>query len=423
MSFTSFELLLKQAMGLDTASISSAAVARAVKGRMEACEISDADAYEDLLRTSKAEMQELIETIIVPETWFFRDREAFATLGRLVLQEWASVRPGEALRLLSLPCSTGEEPYSMAMTLFDAGVAPQRFQIDAVDVSRRSLELARRGIYGKNSFRGDDLHFRDRYFESKPPGWQLAENVRRQVHFEPGNLIDANLLPGLHTYDAIFCRNVLIYFDREAQERVVETLERLLTPEGVLFMGPSETSLLPPDRFVPARLSHVFAFRKTKAEALKIKEKTESKSSARRRVVQARPLAPSSTLTRTKPRPFSSRITPPPASAPAPAPVDALDEVMRLSDQGRLAEASAQCEAYIHQQGPSARAYYLLGLIRDAGHRTQEAAEFYRKALYLDPQNEEVLAHLAALLKSQGDTAGAHLLLNRARRLTQRQRA
>lgn len=417
MSFIAFELLLQQAMGLDSASISPAAVARAVQGRMRACGVSDVALYENLLRTSENELQELIEVMVVPETWFFRDRQAFITLGRLAFEEWSSVRPGDALRLLSLPCSTGEEPYSMAMTLLDAGLSPQRFQIDAIDISRRALEHARIGAYGKNSFRGDDLEFRDRYFEATPPGWHLVKKVRQQVHFEQGNLIDRNLLPGQHRYDAIFCRNVLIYFDLKAQAQVIDTLERLLRPEGILFMGPSETSLLLPHRFVPARLAHAFAFRKAKAGTLRPKEKPGGKPAARRRQTQKLPAV----VARARPRSFPSPVTP--HSPPPPAHANPLDEVMLLADQGHLSEASTRCEAHIQQHGPSARAYYLLGLIRDAGRRQKEAAEFYRKALYLDPQNEDVLNHLASLLKSQGDAAGAGVLLHRAQRLTRRQKA
>jgi chemotaxis protein methyltransferase WspC len=339
------------------------------------------------------------------------------TLTRLVLQEWNPRRPEEPLRLLSLPCSTGEEPYSMAMALFDAGLPPERFRVVAIDISRRSLKRARLAIYGKNSFRGEDLGFRDRYFELEFPGWRLAEKVRRQVHFEQGNLMDANLLLGPHVYDAVFCRNVLIYFDREAQQRVVATLDRLLAPEGVLFMGPSESSLLPADRFVPARLAHAFAFRKTGARSLPPKEKTEKKP--RRSRMTSRPLPAAASVLRPASKPASA----PPKPAPAPPAAVTLEEIERLADAGNLAEAATRCEAWLGEQGPSARAYRLMGLIKDAGRQTQAAVEFYRKALYLDPQNEEALGHLASLLQGQGDKDAARLLLNRARRLTEQRRA
>jgi chemotaxis protein methyltransferase WspC len=415
MNFAALELLLREVMGLDSASLSPSLIARAIQTRMKACDVSDPAAYEHVARTSKFEMQELIEAIIVPETWFFRDRESFTALGRAAAQEWSALRPGDSLRVLSLPCSTGEEPYSMAMMLFDAGLPPERFRIDAVDISVRALEYARAGIYRKNSFRGDNLEFRDRYFTGDSPDWHLAEGVRRQVHFMEGNLMDASLLGGTHLYDAIFCRNVLIYFGGDAQQRVVETLDRLLTPEGILFMGPSESGLLPSDRFTSARLSHPFAFRKAKAGAFRLKEKVAVRK-------RANP-APPPFAVRPKARAGSPAVVLPGTPVVAPGQASTLDEAMRLADQGRFAEAAAQCEVHIRQQGSSARAYYILGLICDTGGQPGEAAAYYRKALYLDPQNEEVLAHLASLLRSQGDADGARLLLNRARRLTQRQGA
>ncbi len=102
-------------------------------------------AYWERVRGSRAELQALIEAVVVPETWFFRDREAFAALARLAREEWLPSAPQTGCcRLLSLPCSTGEEPYSMAMALLDAGVPADRFRIDAVDISAAALAQAER---------------------------------------------------------------------------------------------------------------------------------------------------------------------------------------------------------------------------------------------------------------------------------------
>src|SRR5450755_3402731 len=154
MSQADVENLLKNAMGLDTPSIGSASIERAVRLRMATLGLNQADDYEQQLRRSTDELQELIEAVVVPETWFFRDREAFATLVRLVTDEWRSTSSASVLRLLSVPCSTGEEPYSMVMSLLDGGFSPQQLQVDAVDISARALARATRGVYGTNSFRG-----------------------------------------------------------------------------------------------------------------------------------------------------------------------------------------------------------------------------------------------------------------------------
>ena len=110
-------------------------------------------------RARSDEQQALIEAVIVPETWFFRYPESFATLAKLASKRLAAINNMRALRILSLPCSTGEEPYSIAMALLDAGLKPHQFKVDGMDVSPLSVEKARRALYGKNSFRGQDIDF------------------------------------------------------------------------------------------------------------------------------------------------------------------------------------------------------------------------------------------------------------------------
>src|SRR5882724_1281358 len=126
-TLAAFEALLNTSIGLDAASIGSTAIERAVHERQSALNLLDRGAYWDYVRTSLAERQALIDAVVVPETWFFRDRDAFSALGRIG-HEHSLQSPDRVLRLLSLPSSTGEEPYSMAMALLDAGVAPARFR-------------------------------------------------------------------------------------------------------------------------------------------------------------------------------------------------------------------------------------------------------------------------------------------------------
>ncbi|PYR25924.1 MAG: methyltransferase, partial [Acidobacteria bacterium] len=147
------------------------------------------------LGVSDAELQELIDAVVVPETWFFRDRESFLALARLVREEWLRSPWAGVLRLLSLPCSTGEEPYSMAMALLEAAVPADRFRIDALDISTRALAQAGRAVYGRNSFRGDELGFRDRHFETAAQNYRVSETVRQRVRLQQGNLFAAVFLP------------------------------------------------------------------------------------------------------------------------------------------------------------------------------------------------------------------------------------
>jgi chemotaxis protein methyltransferase WspC len=407
------ENLLKRTMGLDAASIGLPAISRSVQTRMQARRLKQMDDYWAQLRDDPDELQALIETVVVPETWFFRDREAFTALGGVAYAEWLRTNPDGVFKVLSLPCSTGEEPYSMAMTLLDAGAPPNRFRIDAVDISARVVAYAQQASYGRNSFRGDDLAFRERYFTAEERSWKLAPVVTRQVHFQAANLFDPDFIPGAALYDVIFCRNVLIYFDRPTQDRAVAVLQRLLTPRGFLFVGPSETGLLLSHNFDPAKIPLAFAFRQ--AGVLPRPERVAP-------VVHRPPV-------RFVPRPPSVRpparvIVPVPPVEPVPVNVKPstspgdLDQVEQLANQGHLAEASRLCEALLHSAGPSARAYCLLGLIRDAAGNHAEAIQQYRKALYLEPKHREALLHLASLLEKQGDPSGARVLNDRARRLT-----
>ena len=181
------ENLLRHSIGLHAATIGSSVVEHTVRSRMRRLGLDNYEEYLNLLRKSPAEWNTLIETMVVTETWFFREKQPFAALVRLVIEEWLPAHPEGRLRLLSVPCSSGEEPYSMAMALLDAGFPAARFEINAVDISARALAFAQRAVYGRNSFRGADLDFRTRHFRPVPAGYALNPAVRKQVRFWRGN--------------------------------------------------------------------------------------------------------------------------------------------------------------------------------------------------------------------------------------------
>ena len=140
------EGLLKEIIGLDSASIGSATINRSVRRRMLACKLSDEHAYFELLTTSHIELQALVDEVTVPETWFFRGVEPFRLLAEYASMEWKKSHPGEVFRVLSIPCSSGEEPYSIAMVLMDIGLKKDQFHIDAVDINTRSIDRAKLGV-------------------------------------------------------------------------------------------------------------------------------------------------------------------------------------------------------------------------------------------------------------------------------------
>ena len=396
-----FEYLLERSMGLDAASIGASAVRGAVKERMSIRHLCDGYAYWDLVRSSASELQALIEAVVVPETWFFRDPEAFAELARIAQKE-ALARPDGTFRLLSLPCSSGEEPYSMAMALCDTGVSLSRCRIDAIDISARTLTLAQSALYGKNSFRGTDLGYQDRYFEKAARGYRLKEALRAPVHFCQGNMLSEDFLPGSQLYDIIFCRNLLIYFAQGTQDQAVGLLKRLLKPEGVLFVGSSEGNLLLSHGFISSKVPLAFAFRRAGAAVPRALP-----SPAR---TLPRQLAESPLRARPGPHPVPARPKPSAAESP-------LDNALRLADQGHMADAAESCEEHVRRSGPSAKAFFLMGLIRAAAGSLKESERYYRQALYLDQNHHEALVHLHLLLEKQGDLQGAEAVFKRIERL------
>ena len=151
MSLTEIEKLLHQSMGLNSASIGLAAVESAVKERMAICQLSDINSYTQKIHRDKNELKELIEEVVVPETRFFRDKRPFEMLAKYVKEEWLPSEPDGPLRVLSVPCATGEEPYSIAITLIDAGLMPSQIKIDAFDISQRNIDKSKIARYRNNS--------------------------------------------------------------------------------------------------------------------------------------------------------------------------------------------------------------------------------------------------------------------------------
>jgi len=411
------ENLLRQTIGLDAASIGSSLISQTIRSRMQSRGVASIEDYWKYLRETPAELKELVEAVVVKETWFFRDKEPFVALVRLVLTEWLPTRPAVPLRLLSFPCSTGEEPYSMAMALLDAGLPPDRFQIDAVDISTQALEAASRAVYRKNSFRGHTRGFRERHFQPFEDGYLLNQSVRDQVRFRQGNILDHNCPVGGGIYDYIFCRNLLIYFDRPTQEKVLKTLDRLLAKAGVLFVGPVELPLVVTQGFASAQIPLAAACRKALTPLTSQSQRTQKHQKPPSKVAVRRA---NKTLHQPVSRPPSVAGTAtnlPPAAGRRSAAQEDLKKASRLADAGRLAEAAQLCDDYIKTHGSSAQAYHLLGLVRDAEGDAAQAAEYYRKALYLEPNHYETLVHLATLAKKKGDGNSAQLLYKRAQRV------
>jgi len=191
----------------------------------------------------------LVEAMTTNETAFFRDAHPFQTLQKKVLPDLARRRRAESsfmprLRIWSVGCSTGEEPFSIAISISEWLQSQQEFtrnevSVVAMDISGKALAVAKRGLYPESRLGGrvpDAL--RENYFRPMGGGWMVREDVRAMVLFNEINL--AEPLEQFGCFDVIFCRNVIIYFSLELKKRIVEQFHRMLQPGGVLFMGASE---------------------------------------------------------------------------------------------------------------------------------------------------------------------------------------
>lgn len=414
------EQLLQQRIGLHSSTVGSNTIARAVEQRMRACSIEAIEEYRNVVNHSDTELDALIEAVVIPETWFFRDPNAFQAFSDWVRDDWIPNRTSASvLRVLSVPCSSGEEPYTLAMCLAECGVGADEARIDAIDISSTNLQKARKARYGNNSFRGDNLLYRDRYFACQAPDYYLSDEIRQRVNFQRGNILDSEFTGDHSPYHVIFCRNLLIYFDRATQHRAIDQLEKLLTDSGLLFLGHSETSLLQKRGFSPLPFERCFGFRRGNAGA-------SSPAPVARRELP-RPARVNGAVRTREPMParFSAAAARPAqvgAAASAPDMEQLMLHAFQLADQGHMDEAAACCESVIREQPCQADAHYLLGVIREAAGNTRDAEQMFRKAIYLQPGHYEALVHLSVICERIGDAAGARRFRERATRTQSRQR-
>ncbi len=210
-------------------------------------------AYVAYLRSDprrEEEWSDLASVLSNNETYFFRERAQLKTLAGGVLDEFLARSP--RVRLWSAACSSGEEPYSLAMTLLGTGkLTESQFSIRATDISSRVLELAARGYYRALSFRATEPAMIQKWFAPQGDGFLIAERIKRLVQFGHLNLLDPLRVAAEGPFDAIFCRNVLIYFDKPTQKRVVESFAKALRPGGYLFLGHAESLFHLTDLYEP----------------------------------------------------------------------------------------------------------------------------------------------------------------------------
>lgn len=193
----------------------------------------------------QGEVEQFINAFTVNETYFYReDHQLRCLTADLLAQRTRTARPGEAIRIWSVPCSTGEEPYSIALWLLENWTQVDAYDIEIVgsDIDTRALEAAREGVFGKRSLMRLPADLVGKYFV--PVGlerWRILDELRQSVRFTPVNLVDSGDTRRHGRFDVIFCRNVLIYFDDASRRVAAENLYENLAPGGYVCLGHTES--------------------------------------------------------------------------------------------------------------------------------------------------------------------------------------
>lgn len=403
-----FVKLIYSTTGIDNKTIGDYSYHSAIEKCMKSSNLTDPLHYLDLVRESREALMQLVDEIIVPETWFFRDENAFDALVQHLNKQIATTRD-RPLRILSLPASTGEEAYSVAIKLQQHGFTDTMYSIDAIDISQRNIDHAVKGHYRQHSFRrdiADDIF--DRYFKQVDEHFEVCPNLKNSIVFQAGNIFELDTYRTSGYYDVILCRNLFIYFDMDKKKSAYKKINNVLRDGGLLLIGHSETSIISSDHYMPCGLSRSFGFIKSSqpilrktvnktrkywvSDRLKFKKKSRSQPDRNKELTQP-------VLTdMVNPAEAGNRIN--------------LHTARDLADKKQYSEALAILKT-IHQKDRTADCFFLEGIIYNAMQLLEQAEKSYRKALFLSPDHQEALLQLAYLMEKKGDKKNYTLLRKR----------
>ena len=355
-----------------------------------------------------------LEHFVVGETWFFRAPEQFQDLLRFAR---GAGRGREPLRVLSLPCASGEEAYSIAMCLLDAGLSATQFEVCGVDVSAALIARARAGWYRRSALRGGAVP--SHWISPEGEGFRVDALLRRCVQFRVGNALDALLFAPDERYDVVFCRNLLIYLHDGARRTLLDSLVRALRTPALVLAGQAEVLPSMAPGFSPCEGASPLSYLHGGERTPPIPAPAPPSAPVRRSEMLRAPLlghAAGPVVTS-----VASEPTRPDSDAQL-ARMLALEEARRLADLGQLDAARERCAAQLGQQAQDVETWFLLGLIESARGDAAAADAAFARVLYLDGEHADALAHRLALARRLGDRQGEQHLGARAERLRQRRK-
>jgi two-component system CheB/CheR fusion protein len=248
---------IRDARGFDFAGYKRTSLTRRIRKRMQDAGASSYRDYRDHLETHADEFSQLFNTILINATGFFRDAEAWETVRTEVVKPLLeSVDDHQEVRVWSAGCSTGEEPYSLAMLFAEAmglDAFSSRIKVYATDVDEEALAVARRGYYPTKEVEQVPEDLRAKYFEAGPVGMAFNPDLRRQVIF---GRLDLTRDAPISRLDLLVCRNTLMYFNAETQTQILGRFHFALRESGYLFLGKAEMLMSNGTRFVPVNLPY-----------------------------------------------------------------------------------------------------------------------------------------------------------------------
>lgn len=381
------------------------------------------DLYDTLTRSGGRgpEMDRLVSTLTVGESYFFRIKQHFDALARDIFPRLIAdrARSSRRIRIWSAGCAAGEEPYSLAIALRQClpNVETWNVTILATDIDQDALRRARTGSYGEWSFREMDPSLRNAYFTFDGKRWLIRDEIKRMVEFHYLNLVEDNypsLTTNTNAMDVIFCRNVTIYFSEQTTNAVVRNLYNALVDRGYLFVGASEPNLMTYNDFVHRRIEGAVVYQKDPdaERPLPATAQLPSFENVRRPVVEVTLPAPVETArlgTGAPPGPDLTHYAAALVNLEAGHEDAAMDSLYKqievtpdhgasyamlaklFANQGQLEQAQHWCERAIGADRLHAEAHYVLALIYDEQGLRDKATESLRRTLFLD--RDHVLAH------------------------------
>ncbi|HEX5018037.1 MAG TPA: CheR family methyltransferase [Actinomycetes bacterium] len=356
------------------------------------------------------ERQQLLDAVTIQETHFFRNLPQVEALRRDVLPDLLRRNrvSGRPLTIWSAGCSTGEEPYTIAMLVAQMlqDVGPYPVRIIGTDVSAAALDVARAGVYSGRTIQLAEPGAVERWFDRRGDGsYSVAQPVRDLVEFKLQNLVIDEPPFAAGEVDLIVCRNVTIYFGRETTARLVRSFHRLLTVGGYLLLGHAETLWQISDEFSLLPVGEAFVYRK------------DASPPARRSPLSTRPAADPSPHHRRvlrvpglRPRKPAPTPAPPPISPPSlPSPVEDLLRAREALNAGNYAEAATLAERATAAHPLLVEGYIIEGRALSNQGDDDGAIVALRKAVFLDPSAAQAHFLLATTLTRVGDPNGAAL--------------